>query len=197
MEVSCRVAQKRWRLRNAKDWRLPLFTFILSLFLPNIHSHASTHNPIERALEDTLGIDKAYAQCLSLTAKAYDIPPVIILAILKVEGGGDGVASKNNNGTYDFGVAQINTVRLPELQHFISDKSVALNDTCASIIAISYMLSEHIKEYPDQFWTAVGAYHYRPEGEFPRHHYNYIYKVFIAYQNICKKHHLICSQLNH
>ena len=59
---------------------------------------------------------KLLAACLMLAAQTYSVPPAVLVGIHQVEGGKVGQAvGPNDNGSYDLGPMQINTIWIPEL----------------------------------------------------------------------------------
>lgn len=42
-------------------------------------------------------------ECINQAATAYHVPATMIIAILKTEGGKNGEAGKNKDGSYDYG----------------------------------------------------------------------------------------------
>jgi hypothetical protein len=63
----------------------------------------------------------------------------------------------NSNGTVDYGIAQINSVHLPELKtHRIHEDD--LMDACVGTYVAAWHLRKQIDKYGNN-WFAVGAYH--------------------------------------
>jgi hypothetical protein len=59
---------------------------------------------------------KILAACLMLAAQTYQVPPAVLVGIHQVEGGTAGQAvGPNDNGSYDLGPMQINTIWIPLL----------------------------------------------------------------------------------
>ena len=54
-------------------------------------------------------------ECIQQAAQRYQVAPLLILAILKTEGGRPGLAMRNKNNTYDLGPMQVNTRWVREL----------------------------------------------------------------------------------
>ena len=54
--------------------------------------------------------------CVKKSSIHYKLNPLVLKAILKVEGGKIGTVSKNTNGSYDLGLMQINTIHLPDIK---------------------------------------------------------------------------------
>ncbi|MBD1389538.1 lytic transglycosylase domain-containing protein [Neiella sp. HB171785] len=121
-------------------------------------------------------------RCIEQHATAYEIPPAVAKAMLMVEGGRVGTIKANTNGTYDLGVAQINTMNLPLIQqHFpdIDAKSLVF-DPCASIQVSMWFLDRKIQQRDGSLWEGVGDYNSRT----PRVRVTYLYRVMEAYQQV-------------
>ncbi|MDY0300848.1 MAG: lytic transglycosylase domain-containing protein [Trichlorobacter sp.] len=98
------------------------------------------------------------AFCFNEAAKRYGISPRILWAIAKVESGGNPRAiNYNKNGTYDYGLMQINSIHKPELER-VGIKWESLADPCTSVYVAAWLLSQHVQQY-GYTWDAVGAYH--------------------------------------
>lgn len=100
------------------------------------------------------------ASCLSKAAERWDVPEVILKAIILQESGGRVDAHNiNRNGSHDYGLMQINTVNVKPLQSkgLINDPSM-LMQPCINIHAGAYLLSLKFKKY-GYSWLAVGSYH--------------------------------------
>ena len=54
-------------------------------------------------------------ECINTAAVFYAIPAPLIMSIIHLEGGHNGLAQPNKNGTFDYGVMQINTIWLPQI----------------------------------------------------------------------------------
>lgn len=87
----------------------------------------------------------------------YGISPHLLYAIASVESRLDpNVVRRNQNGTYDIGLMQINSSWLPKLKRMgISMRD--LFDPHVNLNVGAWILSENIKEY-GATWKAVGAY---------------------------------------
>lgn len=108
---------------------------------------------------------KIVASCMLLAAQTYNVPPEILLGILKAEGGRIGQEVKNTNGTYDLGPMQINTIWIPELARaWKVDESTARrwvrDDACTNIRVSAWILKSHYRETKD-YEKAVAYYHSR------------------------------------
>ena len=110
-----------------------------------------------------------------LAAQTYSVPPAVLVGIYQVEGGTTGQAvGPNNNGTYDLGPMQINTVWIPELakkwgvSEAIATRSVR-DDACTNMGVAAWILRSHMNE-TRSLSQAIAHYHSRT----PR--YGYAYK---------------------
>ncbi|CFQ19004.1 type III secretion system effector protein [Yersinia enterocolitica] len=102
----------------------------------------------------------AQASCLSSAAIRWDVPEIILEAIIINESGGKPDARNiNKNGSHDYGLMQINTINIDPLksQGIIKNKQ-ALMQPCTNIEAGAYLLSKKFKKH-GYSWRAVGAYH--------------------------------------
>lgn len=102
----------------------------------------------------------AQASCLSNAAIRWDVPEIILEAIIINESGGKPNARNiNKNGSHDYGLMQINTINIDPLKSkgIIKDKQ-ALMHPCTNIEAGAYLLSQKFKKH-GYSWRAVGAYH--------------------------------------
>ncbi|WP_392433363.1 lytic transglycosylase domain-containing protein [Yersinia sp. HM-2024] len=102
----------------------------------------------------------AQASCLSNAAIRWDVPEIILEAIIIHESGGQPHARNiNKNGSHDYGLMQINTINIAPLKSkgIINDKQ-ALMHPCTNIEAGAYLLSQKFKKH-GYSWRAVGAYH--------------------------------------
>jgi hypothetical protein len=104
------------------------------------------------------------ATCVLSAAGDYRIPPVVMLAMIKVESGGKSVVGRNANGSLDLGVAQHNTdswVPFFRDRYGIDPQSL-LDNPCQSIRAQAYVLRKELDSRECagvDIWCAVGRYH--------------------------------------
>jgi hypothetical protein len=104
---------------------------------------------------------KPYVQCISWTAKQFDLPEELLYSIIYVERGDvNGKCMKNKNGTEDCGPAQINDVRLGELKQFDLTKDDIKSVPCRNIWSMGMLIRREIDKADDDIWRGVGNYHY-------------------------------------
>lgn len=104
--------------------------------------------------------------CLFEASVANNVSPNILLSMIIVEGGRPGVVSKNENGSVDLGVMQINDRSWLEFiskKIFFGDNERAFNklrdDPCFNISVGAWILSSSIKKENGDVWLGVGRYH--------------------------------------
>lgn len=105
------------------------------------------------------------ATCLMLAAQTYSVPPAVLVGIYNVEGGAVGQQVLNNNGTYDLGPMQINTLWVPELAEYwgVSQsqaKKWVRDDACTNMGVSAWILRQHLNE-TGSLGQAIAQYHSR------------------------------------
>ena len=96
--------------------------------------------------------------CVNQAAINYEVPAELILAIIFVEGGRNGIAMANTNGTFDYGVMQINSSWLTRFTQFSTSAYQLQFDACQNVMVGSWILKQNIENNPDLF-KAIGDYH--------------------------------------
>jgi soluble lytic murein transglycosylase-like protein len=102
-------------------------------------------------------IDAVAAQCIVQASSRYEVPELLLHAVIRKEGGRMGRYSKNKNGSFDFGLAQINTVWLKQFATYGITPAHLLNDTCVNVSASAYVLKYNWLRQKDWF-KAIVAY---------------------------------------
>lgn len=97
-------------------------------------------------------------ECLMAESHKQQVPPLILLSIFKTEGGTLGRASKNTNGSKDYGPMQINTINLKEIGQWVAPSHVRDNG-CVNMGAAAYILRKCINRNEGDLWKGVGCYH--------------------------------------
>ena len=117
------------------------------------------------------GVSPVTPQCVLQAAQLQQIPPHIILGLLKTEGGHLGEESRNTNGSYDLGPMQINDrTWVPKLaaMHFNGNESAAyaaLRDWgCYSVHVGAWIFRQYLDEAHGNYADAVGYYNSHNEG---------------------------------
>lgn len=107
---------------------------------------------------------KIIAACLFLAAQTYSVPPAVLAGIYQVEGGQVGQeVGPNDNGSYDLGPMQINTIWLPELAgHWGVSETTARkwvrDDPCTNVGVAAWILKTHMDE-TNNLSQAIAHYH--------------------------------------
>jgi soluble lytic murein transglycosylase-like protein len=100
--------------------------------------------------------------CFFVEARKQSLPPELLLAVMRTEGGKRGQFVRNRNGSYDIGPMQINTTWLAELAR-VTGRPVAVvqetlaRDVCFNIAAGAWILRLNLNA-AGYDWTAVGRY---------------------------------------
>jgi soluble lytic murein transglycosylase-like protein len=102
----------------------------------------------------------ASAFCYEDAGSRYGISPHLLRAIAKGESSFNPIAINHNaNGSYDYGLMQINSSWEPTLRRMgISWDQLA--DPCTNVMVGAWVLSHCIHDY-GYTWTAVGCYNSR------------------------------------
>ncbi len=99
-----------------------------------------------------------YTPCWDQAGAYHNIDPWLLYAIASVESNFNPVAHNkaNRNGTFDFGMMQINSVHFPELRKYGIPFEI-LADRCGSTYVGAWILSRAFKQC-GRNWKAVAAY---------------------------------------
>lgn len=129
-----------------------------------------------------------FLACMAMVAQLYDLPPRVLPSIHAVEGGGTGVIHRNNNGTEDFGVMQINTLWLSRLSRLTGEPVAAvraqlLSSPCYNISAAGMILRDCLDETGGDLMRAIGNYH----SHTPVHNQGYQAKVMRAVMRVVRR----------
>lgn len=106
------------------------------------------------------------AACFLIAAQTYSIPPAVLLGVYQVEGGKVGQeVGPNQNGTYDLGPMQINTLWLPELAEewgvgTATAKKWIRDDPCTNVGVAAWILRRNLNETGD-LALSIANYHSR------------------------------------
>lgn len=109
---------------------------------------------------------KIIAACLLMAAQNYSIPPAVLLGIYQVEGGTVGKeVGPNDNGSFDLGPMQINTLWMPELAKLwgVSEPTArrwVRDDPCTNVGVAAWILRRHYDE-TNNMAQAIAHYHSR------------------------------------
>ena len=96
--------------------------------------------------------------CWEQAADLHRVNPQVLVAIADVESNHRATAlNKNQNGTVDIGIMQINSSWLPQLEKF-GITSRHLLDPCINVHVAAWILSKNMEQFGETSWRAVGAY---------------------------------------
>lgn len=101
------------------------------------------------------------AQCIAYAAREYRVPALLISAVTHVEGGIVGKASKNSNGTFDYGPMQINSLWVKELKMYGVAPANLMWDGCLNTRIGAWRIASEIRRVNGDIWRGVGNYHSR------------------------------------
>ena len=122
-------------------------------------SPSQSERPVSRPMT---GFTGPLGTCVSHAAKQYHLPELLYRAILLTEGGSVGRISRNPNGSYDMGPAQVNSMHLPELARMGITREEIINDGCLNIHIGAWVLAGalggHTPDNAAEFWRRVGNY---------------------------------------
>jgi soluble lytic murein transglycosylase-like protein len=107
-------------------------------------------------------------RCIEASARYNRLPPALLLAIRRQEAGRVGLWRGNADGSYDYGVMQINSRWLPKMEARGYTAQALVYDACASIAAGAWILAQALAAHGSwdrrdaaarAYWLAVGDYH--------------------------------------
>lgn len=123
-------------------------------------------------------------KCTQKASKHYNVDPFVLQTLLKLEGGRIGTIRRNkSNGTFDYGVMQVNTSSIEEvyrLQKIKINKDMLANDPCYNIHIGTWVLAMKIKNANGDIWKGVGNYHSKTRV----HHVRYLRDAVKVYKEI-------------
>lgn len=108
--------------------------------------------------------DRLPVACFVSAEADYQVPALVLVALVKKESDGQPVVSQNENGSFDVGVSQINSGGwLPHLQtSFGVTQQQLLSNNCLSIRSAAYVIYMEMRSKScvgRNFWCGVGRYH--------------------------------------
>ncbi|MCZ4337764.1 lytic transglycosylase domain-containing protein [Shewanella colwelliana] len=135
---------------------------------------------------------KPFKNCIYWQSEKYGVNELLVMAVILQEGGKPSSKNRNSDGTYDYGILQINDVRSNELIELGYELSEVRSDGCKGIEAGIHLLSREIKRAKKDagnhgVWLGVGRYHYSENGEYPHNHYKYRQGVSEKLERLIRK----------
>lgn len=130
---------------------------------------------------------EASANCWVQAERHFSIEARLLQAIALTESNMNPLATgKNNNGTKDIGLMQINSFHLPRLKKLGIDEQRLYGDSCVSVMVGASVLSDMMKRY-GYSWEAVGAYNAGTGAERKHLRQRYAQKVWTQYKKLDSK----------
>ncbi len=114
-------------------------------------------------------------KCLLEATRHYQVDWRIMMALRQVEGGWNGLESPNDNGTFDLGRMQINTIWLKNkdlVDRGITRAEIRDNE-CVNYWVATWIYRKALDRSAGNAWTAAGNYH----SATPVFHNRYLSKV--------------------
>ena len=99
-------------------------------------------------------------ECINYAAATYHVPATMIISVLETEGGKNGEANKNKNGSLDYGPMQINSCWLQEVSRYGVTKHELQYNPCVNVTVGTWILAQSIASGKN-VWHGVGSYHSR------------------------------------
>jgi hypothetical protein len=96
------------------------------------------------------------------------VPELLLHAVVRKENGRMGKASRNNNGSFDMGLAQINTDWVPHFARYGVRIEHLLYDTCTNLQASAYILKDNANKFKGDWFKAIVAYNIGPNRWTPK-----------------------------
>ncbi len=86
------------------------------------------------------------------------VPATLIIAVLSTEGGKNGDAIPNTNGTFDYGPMQINSIWLKKIAKYGYTKEMIQYNPCINVSVGAWILGQAIAD-GGSLWNGIGNYH--------------------------------------
>ncbi len=105
-----------------------------------------------------------FLACMSLVAAYYGLPPRVLPAIQRVEGGQVGLAVRNTDGSEDLGLMQVNTRWVAPIAEVTGLPAAEIrqrliHEGCFNIAAAGAILRAALHDAGGDLMRAVGNYH--------------------------------------
>lgn len=103
-------------------------------------------------------INDVSIECINHAAVMYQVPATVIISVLKMEGGKNGLASHNKDGSCDYGPMQINSRWLKIISPYGYTQNDIQYNPCVNVEVGTWILRQSIFEGKN-YWNGVGNYH--------------------------------------
>jgi soluble lytic murein transglycosylase-like protein len=101
---------------------------------------------------------KDQAPCVAPASQFHGVNPWVLRAILKIESDFNPTAvNRNANGSVDLGIAQINSIHLPELARW-GVAPANLMDGCVATYVAAWHLARQLQKHGNS-WFGIASYH--------------------------------------
>ena len=102
--------------------------------------------------------------CINAASRAHRVPAVLLVMLLRVEGGRLGAVSQNTNDTVDIGPMQVNSIWVHQIaQRWGASNEAAYkamrDNLCANMEAGAWILRAGLDEAHGDLWEGVAFYH--------------------------------------
>ncbi|WP_244137491.1 MULTISPECIES: lytic transglycosylase domain-containing protein [Burkholderia] len=129
---------------------------------------------------------QAHAYCWQVAADRYQIDPLLLYAIARVESNFNPRAYNfNRDGSRDIGLMQVNSIHLPQLARF-GILEAQLIEPCTSVIVGAWVLAAAVRRF-GYTWQAVGAYNAGYAADRDSLRERYAMKVWRYYGQLCEQ----------
>ena len=109
-------------------------------------------------------IQPVTVECVAEVSRRYQIPVALLGGVLAQERGRLGQASRNKNGSWDFGPMQINSAWLKFFAPYGITEHRLRHDGCANLAVGAWIIRYEQGRAKGDLWQAVGRYHsHRPD----------------------------------
>lgn len=113
----------------------------------------------------------AHAFCFQEAGERYGVAPQVLWGIAQIESNfNPNAVNRNKNGSYDYGVMQINSSWRKTLGEQLWK---SLSDPCTNVMTGAYILRQCMDKYGNS-WKAIGCYN----SQTPVHRDRYANKVY-------------------
>jgi len=97
--------------------------------------------------------------CVAQASVRYEVPELLLHSIILKEGGQTGRYSTNKDGSYDLGLAQINTSWLGYFAKYGVKPEDIMNQACTNVAVSAYILKYNWLHQGQDWFKAIVAYH--------------------------------------
>lgn len=107
-------------------------------------------------------LDETAVQCIAQAAQRYEVPELLLHAIVSKENGRTGQCVKNRNETLDCGLAQINTSWVPHFAKYGIRAEHLTHHACTNLMAAAYVLKRNYLLKDNDWFKAIVSYNIGP-----------------------------------